>query len=255
MDRHQSSIRSQISALVSIDQLKVWSLIVTVFGDLQKGNLRTLSGGQIRGLIEPMGIKPEAIRVALHRLRKDAWIETQKAGRETFYSLTKEAMAETVNVHDDIYRSGSKYSGDWYLQIAPFEQGAAHSGFELSPTVFLQSEKQLVRSENQITTQVALSELPHWVDQAIVSASSLSVAEQLRKCLASLVDVEQYASANELAILRILIVHHWRKLALRESTWFHIARYPDGALALCQKQVTGCLARFEPLCAELFVNS
>ena len=51
-----------VTELVALDTLKTWSLIVTLFGDLEE---KELSGAQIRTLLGHIGIKPEAIRVAL----------------------------------------------------------------------------------------------------------------------------------------------------------------------------------------------
>ena len=131
------SLAENIHALAQLDHIKVWSLIASIFGDLTKGNLSCLSGGQIRQLTGPMGIKPEAVRVALHRLGKDNWIETQKSGRETLYSLTADAMQETVRVHDDVYRSGSKYTKGWCLQVAPENGEIGGAGFEIGRNTYV----------------------------------------------------------------------------------------------------------------------
>ena len=57
---------------------RVWSLLVTVFGDLaQDGS--ALPGTVLGEIMSRVGIKPEAMRVALHRLRKDGWIESERA--------------------------------------------------------------------------------------------------------------------------------------------------------------------------------
>ena len=77
-----------IEDLSSLETIKTWSLIVTLFGDLDGEPQVVLSGKDIGAILGHIGIKPEATRVALHRLKRDGWIDTQRAGREVFYSLS-----------------------------------------------------------------------------------------------------------------------------------------------------------------------
>ncbi len=252
MEPQHLSARNQIEALAALDNIKVWSLIATIFGDLTKGDLTSLSGRQIRQITGPMGVKPEALRVALHRLRKDKWIETRKAGRETLYSLTPDAMRETVRVHDDVYREGSKYRSEWWLQIQPCEGETANAGFGISPDTFLVPSELLKQSVQTITVPVDLTTLPAWVDERIVPVSSREAAALLADTLPDGRARSKIASDLENSIARILVVHHWRKLALRRTTWFHIARYPSGSLARCQENVCSFFARHEPLQARFF---
>ena len=105
-----------VTELAALDTLKTWSLIVTLFGDLEK---EELSGAEIRTLLEHIGIKPEAIRVALHRLKSDGWITASKQGREAIYEMTNMARAETKAVAPDIYRKNVKHQGRWRFCLVP----------------------------------------------------------------------------------------------------------------------------------------
>ena len=76
-----------------------------------------LTGKHLRGFMAPLGIKPEATRVALHRLKKDNWITSQKSGREVTYNLSPKGMAETTAVFGDVYDTAVKYPGGWQLVV------------------------------------------------------------------------------------------------------------------------------------------
>ncbi|TNF22119.1 MAG: PaaX family transcriptional regulator, partial [Rhodobacteraceae bacterium] len=67
---------------------RVWSLLISVFGDLAQDPGARISGLLLRHMTERIGIKPEAMRVAIHRLRKDGWIDSQRHGRTSVYFLT-----------------------------------------------------------------------------------------------------------------------------------------------------------------------
>ena len=61
--------------------LKVWSLIVTLMGDRLRLNAGAIQNRDLTAILGLLGITPQAIRVAVHRLRRDAWIVTEKSGR------------------------------------------------------------------------------------------------------------------------------------------------------------------------------
>ena len=46
----------------------------------------------------------------------------------------------------------------------------------------------------------------------------------------------------EVSTLRLLFLHNWRKLALRESTWAHIWLKKDGPISHCHSGITELLS-------------
>ena len=103
-----------INELFQLAPIKTWSLIVTVFGDLDGDNL---SGKELRNLMRPLGVKPEATRVALHRLRKDGWIVSHKSGREVTYQLSEHGRNTTNAVYDEVYGQDLKYPEGWQFLV------------------------------------------------------------------------------------------------------------------------------------------
>ena len=74
---------------------RVWSIIVSLFGDLAQRPGDRISGSVLSRITEPMGIKPEAMRVALHRLRSDGWILSEREGRTSRYCLTESGLSQS----------------------------------------------------------------------------------------------------------------------------------------------------------------
>lgn len=55
---------------------RVCSLLVTFFGELAQATPNMVSVITLNNLTRLLGIRSEAMRVALHRLRKDGWTES-----------------------------------------------------------------------------------------------------------------------------------------------------------------------------------
>ena len=91
------------SALTALGSQRVWSLLVTVFGDLAQNEGDVIDGPVLSLLMADIGIKPEATRVALHRLRNDEWIVSTKQGRTSQHSLTARGRRESAAANPRIY--------------------------------------------------------------------------------------------------------------------------------------------------------
>ena len=87
-----------------------------------------ISGGALTRIIEPMGIKPEEFRVALQRLRKDVWIESDRVGRVSRHVLTVSGRAQSAAVTPRKYVRGPTPVDRWHLIIAEDGSGTQMLG-------------------------------------------------------------------------------------------------------------------------------
>jgi phenylacetic acid degradation operon negative regulatory protein len=92
-----------VEALATLKNQRVWSLLVTVFGDLAQNDGDVIEGPVLSVLMSDIGIKAEATRVALHRLRNDGWINSVKSGRNSLHSLTASGRQESSAASPRIY--------------------------------------------------------------------------------------------------------------------------------------------------------
>lgn len=88
--------------------LRVWSLVVTVFGDVVMGEGTDLGPpplwtGHLMALLADLGVEPGPARTALSRLVASGVLVRRKIGRNTFHSLEKSAAAEFAAAADRIY--------------------------------------------------------------------------------------------------------------------------------------------------------
>ncbi|MEK9733692.1 MAG: hypothetical protein VW297_04615 [Paracoccaceae bacterium] len=228
-----------IEDLTSLETIKTWSLIVTLFGDLDGEPQVVLSGKDIGAILGHIGIKPEATRVALHRLKRDGWIDTQRAGREVFYSLSNRGKAETAAVYVDVYSQTVKYTEGWQLMFT--EDSAEIPYVRLSRNLVL-----LPKTKSDTVKGVFLSieteKPPVWFEHMIVSAKTLDLADRLLTLLEDFNRIDTNQSDLDSSALRLLFLHHWRKMALRESTWAHIWLNKDSPIARCHIGITTILS-------------
>lgn len=235
-----------IKDLTQIEKIKVWSLIVTLFGDCGAKEPAHLSGKEINRILGNIGINPPAIRVALHRLKKEGWINTAKSdedGREVTYILSKRGLRETVTAYEDVYRESVKYSSGWTLQMYRDAQPPiTHPYLPLFKNVFLTPVDQKAPMPGVMGIGLP-NEIPDWFVEKVVPHKLEQLAQSYWRAADNAHAVLDECGELDRLSIRLLALHHWRKMALRDSTWFHIWLFEDGAFAKCQKSVLRVLQK------------
>lgn len=192
---------------------RVWSLLVTTFGELgQEGNTR-IGGHTLRVLMDVIGIRAEATRVALHRLRNEGWIDSVKTGRRSDYFLTPLGLKESKAASPIIYAT-TPAARRAYLVLA-------QPGSETSPGVTVSPG--CVVSDRPAAGALALElthaeRLPNWFSMSLCEADLILQTQVLNETLSQLMAkpsaIESLSLAQTTA-LRILLVHAWRRIILK----------------------------------------
>lgn len=233
--------------LLRLEPVKTWSLIATVFGDMDGD---CISGKDLKALLAQLGIRPEAIRVALHRLKKDGWILSEKSGREVIYSLSPHGQVETRAAREDVYRADVKYPEGWRVALLPPDGRVAdtqHMAVPLDRGLYvLPSSHESVADALMMVPQ---GPVPVWVEDRLVP-------EHMRITARRLVDLgadfqRRLPSTDEAIHLRLIFLHLWRKMALRPGTWAHIGLLPSGVMAECHAAMAQVFAQTQPTPATM----
>ena len=185
---------------------RVWSFIVTIFGDLAREDNRYISSRTLNRMTAQIGVKPEATRVALHRLRKEDWLESAKFGRESHYRLTDNGRNLSREAAPRIYGAASGQA----LMLALYDPSKiAPEGLRIA------SGMSLVTSKYEGAMNLAVTDpLPTWMVDRLVACDVLRAAHNLH---ARLTDLSTGSDLSELdhAVLRLSLVHEWRRIILR----------------------------------------
>lgn len=215
-------IAHAVAALTGGAPLRVWSLVVTIFGDLASGEEDWLSGATLGALTAPLGVRPEALRVALHRLRRDGWLESRKAGRGALHRLSATARAETRAAAPRIYERTSPK--DLWLILpepgAPLPKGPVWIGRGVGLTS---------APGVGFALPVAPEALAPWMRARIVSDALTADCAAAADGLARAHDLltRHDLSPDDSVVLRCLAVHIWRRIALKAPS-LPDAAFPSG---------------------------
>ncbi|MDU9005526.1 PaaX family transcriptional regulator C-terminal domain-containing protein [Sedimentitalea todarodis] len=227
---------------------RVWSLLISVFGELAQEQGSRISGSLLRHMTERIGIKPEAMRVAIHRLRKDGWIDSERQGRTSAYFLTAWGRAQSALASPRIYASEQAADQAWLVMFNPGQpaQNADASGGWITSNV-------LVTSVPPDLPQVFVAPLgvetalPHWVTGKVCDDTAIRMS---REFATALDEMRPYLNASsdfstfEIAVIRVLLVHGWRRIVLKAPVLpDHV--FPDGWRGqICRETVTDLLSQY-----------
>ncbi len=195
---------------------RVWSLLITIFGDLARQPVSELSGGTLGCITREIGIKPEATRVALHRLRKDGWIESRKIGRASAYSLSPFGKEQSEQATPIIYRTVPS-TEPVFLKIDTTSREASGTAMPTQPL-----PAQLTLTTQATGSDFALlvhpAQLPDWIKFSLISSDLKESTDQLLQMLRAVQNVLRKRhdfSATQCAVLRVLLIHSWRRNILK----------------------------------------
>lgn len=240
---------SQTTALRALGGRRVWSLMISLFGDLAQDRGQSIDGPVLSAIMKGLKVKPEAARVALHRLRNDGWIVSEKSGRISQHSLSAKGRAESAAASPRIYADPSEMVQEWQLIFTsdkgPQVDDMAALGFSailprvyVGPATATPPDDALAFSGNDVPVWLRKEAEPHALRQGYT---------ELLQTLAALQDSLPEAddlSPVEVAVLRCLIVHNWRRLVLKHPTLPAPLVSPDWPGHLCHLAVCDLLTRF-----------
>lgn len=209
--RDDDYLRS-VTALTQLGPMRVWSLLVTVFGDLSDNT--ALDGPTLTSIMGEVGIKPEATRVALHRLRSDEWITSQRSGRISRYALTAKGQRDSAAARPRIYGRPEKMGrgAQMFLTVANGNTLDPADYAQIAPRLFVSG---LGTACPPDAMALAPIDLPIWLGDQIESDGLREGYDALYTVLAELDGVLTTVTPLQVAVLRVLIVHAWRRLTLK----------------------------------------
>lgn len=200
-----------ITALHNEGRLRVWSLVVTMFGDavqMRGGRIATL---RLQHLLERVGVEAGALRTALSRLSHDGWVERDREGRNSFYRLSESGQAEITAAAVDIYAppAGGEIR-EWHLVSGVH---APVGGIKVAAHLWLIAAGQPVDLPDHLCLTGALTSFPEKFAKCVITPEHQAALEALRHDIDALGGVE--LSPLDAMAARMLLIHRWRRIVLR----------------------------------------
>ncbi|MEJ6390827.1 hypothetical protein [Gymnodinialimonas ulvae] len=239
------------AALSEASPLKLWSVIVSCLGDCAQAGEAEVSGRVLSAMVERIGLQPQAMRVALHRLKRDGWVDSRREGRVGFHRLTESGQVQSRAVAGRIY-GPAVAGGPCRLVGFPPDAPDALSLLPeaLSAVPISRSFALVCGPEDEVPDDwlVALPEArgwPAWVRDVLDEAACEAAFTALSNALPS----HSLLPQNQLDrfALRVLVLHGWRRLVLRSNPAAEAALGSDRAEARCRAQVARLLDTLGPV--------
>ncbi len=231
-------LESLIDRLHARERLRVWSIVITAYGDAIVPRGGVLRMGALQDLMERLRIEPGALRAATSRLAADGWLVRDKRGRRSYYSLSNAGNLSFALATMRIYAAGPiEWDGGWTICVAPEEAGEARDarrkalrelGFgTLGPTVFCRPETEAAPDAGAylegavvFSARAPASEhLPPLTSAAWpLEETAAAYAELTAAFLPLLQSLQDGEELNPLAAMaaRTLLIHDFRRAALKD---------------------------------------
>ena len=226
--------------------MRVWSVIVTIFGDAVLPRGGTVSAETLRELCARMNIEPGALRTALSRLVKDGWIEREMRGRNSFYRLRNEAAQAARQASRRIYAAAPLSGPDnWMLVLGEGGNGAdnarasmlADAGFiQMGSALSIGPDSALPDAGADLLIAAGnIAAMPGWARDKLYPAS---VADAYNQVLSLCADLEMIDAAPiDAAVARTILIHEWRRPLLRHREWGVTAQPAGWPQEICRRAV------------------
>jgi len=218
IDRH-------IARLHSNGRLRVWSLIITFFGDavaLRGGRVALSTLQDAMGLLN---VEPGAVRTALSRLAGEGWVEREREGRLSFYKLTDQGHAAFDEPTKRIYAGAAPgWNGNWTVAIQAQDKVSENTADWLR-------DREFVAAGGKAWLKAG-SDAGDWPDDLLVisgTGSDLPVPllslwkldEHAAHYSAFIADWQSFGVPDDLSpgkcmAARTLLIHDWRRIVLRD---------------------------------------
>ncbi|RFP85922.1 hypothetical protein DZK27_15610 [Rhodobacteraceae bacterium 63075] len=190
--------------------LKTWSLIVTIFGDLAPDGIAALDSQLLGALCATFSVRPEALRVALHRLRKDGWLDAERSGRRSVYRLSKMGQELTREVYRRIYRSPVTKPCDWHIIISPEDAPEQPDSVPINSSLSVSAVEHAA-----FGFKSAAADVPVWFKARMKDEEAASDFKRFECSIRDLPKQAEMLSSAQRLCLRLLVLHYWRRLLLR----------------------------------------
>jgi phenylacetic acid degradation operon negative regulatory protein len=94
------------------------SMIFTIYGDYIRHYGNQIWIGSLIRLLKEFGHNDQAVRAAISRMSKQGWVQAEKRGNKSYYSLTERGVKRIEEAAKRIYKlHPEKWDGKWRILI------------------------------------------------------------------------------------------------------------------------------------------
>ncbi|WP_188385322.1 phenylacetic acid degradation operon negative regulatory protein PaaX [Ornithinibacillus halotolerans] len=107
-------------------------MIFTLFGDYIRHYDNVIWIGSLIRLLQEFGHNEQSVRAAISRMNKQGWVESNKIGNKSYYSLTDRGKARMDEASKRIYKTEHpSWDGNWRILVYTIPENKRHLRDEL----------------------------------------------------------------------------------------------------------------------------
>lgn len=231
MSKQHPLIQPLMRDLRDAGRLRVWSLIVTILGDVAHPRGDVMSMADLLTLTDHMEIESGAVRTALSRLSKEEWVISTKSGRTSSYAFSAGGRTTFESVAARVYNG--RYAPEptqWVVAILPPARAKDRQAMQhvLDDASALQTQSGVAMWPCSTAPKPGfleqlgclcftgqLDHIPTWVKNDCAPPEAEALALHFLDKYKDLANFKGTLPAIDALIARVLIVHDWRRMLLR----------------------------------------
>ncbi|TQV80260.1 PaaX family transcriptional regulator [Aliikangiella coralliicola] len=235
-----------IASRIDTASISCKSFIVTVFGDVISQHGGWIWLGSLIESLQPLGFSERLIRTSVFRLVQDDWLQVNKVGRKSYYAFTESANRHYTKAARRIYASRVHQRDTQWLIVLPtfvseeklpaFKRQLRWLGFSplssgafAHPSIDQSSLEETLREQKLNDSVIVFSS--QTIDDASNQVLKRLVSERwnlqdlhesycdLTDCYSALkenLDVHSALSNRQSFLLRLLLIHEYRRVLLKD---------------------------------------
>lgn len=226
-----AALEGMIGRLHAQGRVRVWSLVITVFGDAIVPRGGDVPLQVLQSVMERLRIESGALRTAMSRLASEGWVERRREGRTSHYRLAEQGRHAFDEATQRIYAAGPpEWAGRWSVALC-VDTAAGEAGKRLEELGFhghgagtwFRAEIAGAPPVPELPEGVVLisgqsRDLPRNVHELWDGAGLAEDFERFRTgvlALARALDAGAALAGLDAMAARTLLIHEWRRIALK----------------------------------------
>lgn len=195
-----------IDALHAEGRLRVWSLVITIMGDVAQPHGGRIPLPVLQSILGRLGVEPGALRTAMSRLVADGWLTRDRVGRTSHYELSPHGLAQYQPAAKRIYAPAAAVPDIWSIALSD----GACQGIPLTGGLCLYPGRAPDGAVIAVEGRLQVRD----------GAADLFIGTEHRTALNRLTDDLTALERTDLAPpdamgARVLLIHRWRRIVLR----------------------------------------
>ncbi len=196
----------QIAALHNQGRLRVWSIVITVFGDLVQHRGGRISTARLGAVMGRIGVEQGALRTALSRLGRDGWVYSERIGRASHYRLSAQGLSRFAPATKRIYAPArDRPVTRWAMSLRLEPSGKQQVRLWPADEVAGRSDCLVIGELQKVSETFRAAQL---------SDDHRDALRALAADIKALENAELPAPLDAVAA-RVLLIHRWRRIVLR----------------------------------------